>query len=55
LASEQFTRAALPIGLGETAIDFFADAYLQGLLGPTRVIETTTLMATPAEAKPARN
>lgn len=34
LASEQFTRAALPIDLGQNAVDFFADAYLQGLFGP---------------------
>jgi AcrR family transcriptional regulator len=44
LASEQFTRAALPIDLGQNAVDFFADTYLQGLLGPSRA----------AEAKPGR-
>lgn len=47
LASEQFSKAALPIDLGQTPVDFFAEAYLQGLLGPAKPAE-----AKPAEVKP---
>jgi hypothetical protein len=54
LASEQFTRAALPIDLGQNAVDFFADTYLQGLLGPSRAAEAKPIVAKPAEAKPGR-
>ena len=36
LASGQFTDAALPIDLGPSAFDYFADVYLQGLLAQTR-------------------
>jgi len=59
LASEQFSRAALPIDLGQSPVEFFADAYLQGLLGPgrpeeARPVAAKTVEAKPAEAKPAR-
>ena len=48
LAGEQFAKAALPIDLGQKPVDFFADAYLQGVLGPAKIVEAR------AEAKPSR-
>jgi len=58
VASEQFTRAALPVDLGASPVDFFAEAYLQGLLGPAkptvaRPREAKRAAAQPTEAKPA--
>ena len=53
LAGEQFAKAALPIDLGQKPVDFFADAYLQGVLGPAKIIEAR-VEAKPVEAKPSR-
>jgi len=52
VASEQFARAALPIDLGQRPVDFFAETYLQGLLGPAKPVEIGLQEARPAEVKP---
>lgn len=52
LAGEGWSRAELPIDLGQSPVEFFADAYLQGLLGPAAPAEARPVTPRPAEAKP---
>ncbi len=54
LAGEQFTKAGLPIDLGQQPVDFFAEAYLQGVLGLAKTVEAKPTEAKTAEAKPGR-